>query len=134
MVVLFQNRRILYFSRFFDKMIIYSQPYDPMFPISKDRLQCHFLIPIYFLCFQSTFFVSNLITMFPMYVFGSNLLLSNLLFLIYIVSNVSFESSYYRFPSKLVSNLNSLFPMYFFCFLSHNHVYYQSTCYQSKYF
>ena len=51
------------------------------------------------------------------------------MFTIYILpSNHCFQST------NFVSNLNSLFPLYFFCFLSHNHVYHQSTYYRNKYF
>ena len=60
-------------------MIVYSQPYDPMLPISKDRLHCHFL------------FQSNL--MFPIYFHVSNKQCYNL--------HIALES---------------LFPIYEFCF------------------
>ena len=62
----------------FSFKIVYSQPYDPMFPILKDCSQCPFF------CFQSTFHVSNL-----HFCFQSHRDVSNVLFLFPIYFNVS---------------------------------------------
>ena len=63
-----------------------------------------FLFPIYFLCFQSAFFVSNLITMFPMFFF----FVSTLIFMFpidFYVSNLyCFQCMFpiYILPSRVV--------------------------------
>ena len=113
-VVLFQNQKILYFRRSFGKMIIYFQPYDPMFSISKYRLQCNFfdsnlifMFPIYTFCYQSHNDVSNLILCFQFK-----------LFLMFISSNNRFQSAFSNvwFQSKYNLALDSLFPIYEFYF------------------
>ena len=126
-VVLFQNQKILYFRRSFGKMIIYFQPYDPMFSISKDRLQCNFfdsnlifMFPIYTFCYQSHNDVSNLLFCHQSHNDVSNLILcfQFKLFLMFISSNNRFQSAFSNvwFQSKYNLALDSLFPIYEFYF------------------
>ena len=113
MIVLFQNLSSLYFSR------SHTQSKDGILS-AKWSFTLNHMTP----CFQSqkivytVIFYSNLIFMFPI----------NNVYNLHIPSNHCFQST------NFVSNLNSLFPLYFFCFLSHNHVYHQSTYYRNKYF
>ena len=44
----------------FSFKIVYSQPYDPMFPISEDSFYFPFLVCNILFCFPSNFHVSNL--------------------------------------------------------------------------
>ena len=78
MIVLFKNQRILYFRRSFGKMTALSH--------MNLCLQCNFFHSNLIFMFPIYIFFTNLITMFPMYVFVSNLILcfQFILFLMFI--------------------------------------------------